>query len=81
MERFDYRWFNNERSYWDNEWNYRTAVSNPINVETNITVDVAIDVKVEVTTNMKLKLILNKSVEEPIHFLAIVKNVPAKEIN
>ncbi|KAK5842578.1 hypothetical protein PVK06_004952 [Gossypium arboreum] len=63
------------------ELNMSKVVSDLINVETNIKVDVAIDVKVEVTTNMKLKLILNKSVKEPIHFLAIAENVPVKEID
>ncbi|MBA0772189.1 hypothetical protein Gotri_007606 [Gossypium trilobum] len=57
------------------------GVPDPINVETNITIDVAANVKVEVTTNMECKPILNESVEEPIHFLAIAKNVPAEEIN
>ncbi|KAH1097447.1 hypothetical protein J1N35_014368 [Gossypium stocksii] len=57
------------------------AFSNPIDVESNIIVDLVADVKVEVTTNMELKLLLNESVEELIHFLAIAEKVPAEKID
>ncbi|KAH1056330.1 hypothetical protein J1N35_034395 [Gossypium stocksii] len=39
------------------------------------------DVKVEVTTNVEFKPIQNESVEELIHFLAIVEKVSAEEID
>ncbi|MBA0789642.1 hypothetical protein Gotri_006738, partial [Gossypium trilobum] len=68
------------RDYVD-EQNILEGVPDQINVETNITVDVAANVKVEVANNMERKLILNESVEEPIHFLAIVEKVPTEKID
>ncbi|KAK5812263.1 hypothetical protein PVK06_027688 [Gossypium arboreum] len=59
------------------ELNIVKMVSDPI----DITIDVAANVKVEVTTNMELKLVVDESVKEPIHFLAIVEKVQVKEID
>ncbi|KAH1073260.1 hypothetical protein J1N35_025588 [Gossypium stocksii] len=42
---------------------------------------IKVEVMDEVTTNMELKPILNESVEELIHFLAIAEKVPAEEID
>ncbi|KAK5775735.1 hypothetical protein PVK06_043673 [Gossypium arboreum] len=63
------------------ELNMTKVVSDPTDIESNITVDVAIDVKVEVTTNMELKSILNGGVEELIHLLAIVEKLLVEEID
>ncbi|KAH1031017.1 hypothetical protein J1N35_043191 [Gossypium stocksii] len=57
----------------EDELNMVKAISDLVDIETTITV--------EVTTNMELKPILNESVEEPIHFLAIAEKVPAEEID
>ncbi|KAK5770404.1 hypothetical protein PVK06_046554 [Gossypium arboreum] len=62
-----------EIGYNGDELNMAEAVSNLIDVEITITV--------KLTTNMELKSILNESVEEPIHFLAIVEKVPVEEID
>ncbi|KAK5825420.1 hypothetical protein PVK06_020253 [Gossypium arboreum] len=62
-------------------FNIAEAISDPIDVKSDITGDVATNVKVEVTTNMELKPILNESVEEPKHFLAIADKVATEEIN
>ncbi|KAK5811824.1 hypothetical protein PVK06_027197 [Gossypium arboreum] len=61
-----------------NEFNIVKTVSNPI----DIAAEVAIKVKVEdeLTTNMEFKLILNKSVEDLIHFLAISEKVSTEEV-
>ncbi|KAK5839797.1 hypothetical protein PVK06_008637 [Gossypium arboreum] len=61
--------------------NMAEVVSNPIDIESEITIDVATNVKVELTIDMEHKLILNESVEEPIHFLAIVGKVPSEEVD
>ncbi|KAK5784896.1 hypothetical protein PVK06_039437 [Gossypium arboreum] len=63
------------------ELNILKGVPDLIDIESDITVDVATNIKVEVTTNMELKTILNGSVEELIHFLAIVEKVSAEEID
>ncbi|KAH1046273.1 hypothetical protein J1N35_037057, partial [Gossypium stocksii] len=42
-------------------------------------VDIAVDINIALTTNIKLKLFLNESVVEPIHFLAKIEQVPTKE--
>ncbi|KAK5775666.1 hypothetical protein PVK06_043584 [Gossypium arboreum] len=55
------------------------TVSDPMDIESDITVNVVADIKVRVTTNMKLKLILNGGVKEPIHLLAIAEKVSAEE--
>ncbi|KAH1054895.1 hypothetical protein J1N35_032960 [Gossypium stocksii] len=52
-------------------------VSDPTDIATNLTVKV--EVTDELTTNVELKPIVNGSVEEPIHFLAIVEKVPIEE--
>ncbi|KAK5826177.1 hypothetical protein PVK06_021092 [Gossypium arboreum] len=67
--------------YHRDKLNMAKAISNLIDIELDITVDVATNLKVEVTTNIELKPILNESVDEPIHFLAIVGKVPAKEVD
>ncbi|KAH1122476.1 hypothetical protein J1N35_005636 [Gossypium stocksii] len=38
------------------------------------------EVRDELTINMELKPIVNESVKEPIHFLAIEEEVPIKEV-
>ncbi|KAH1107466.1 hypothetical protein J1N35_011234 [Gossypium stocksii] len=53
-------------------------VSNPIDIVIELTINVK--GKDELTTNMEVKLILNESVEKPIHFLAIVETVPTNEV-
>ncbi|KAH1121829.1 hypothetical protein J1N35_004989 [Gossypium stocksii] len=63
------------------ELNMTEAVSNLIEVKSDIAVDIVANIKVEVTTNRELKSILNGSVENPTHFLALAKNVLAKEID
>ncbi|KAK5795139.1 hypothetical protein PVK06_036397 [Gossypium arboreum] len=65
----------------DDKLKITKSVSDPINVEIDITVDLVSDVKVKVTTNMELKPILNKRVEKPIHFLAIAEKVPTEEVD
>ncbi|KAH1047098.1 hypothetical protein J1N35_037882 [Gossypium stocksii] len=61
--------------------NMDEIVSNPIDVGLDIIIDVVANVKVEVTTNVELKWILNRGVEELIHLLAIAKKVLAEEID
>lgn len=48
-----------------------------------INIDVVVDVEVEIKliTNIELQPILNKNIDEPIHFLAITKEVLAEEID
>ncbi|KAK5819610.1 hypothetical protein PVK06_024626 [Gossypium arboreum] len=53
--------------------------SDPIDIVIDLTIKV--DVKDKLTSNMELKLIVNESVEELIHFLVIVEKVLAEEIN
>ncbi|KAH1073532.1 hypothetical protein J1N35_025860 [Gossypium stocksii] len=54
-------------------------VFDPINI--NIEEEVVVDVEVELTTNLELKYILNESVDELIHFLAITKEVSTKKVD
>ncbi|KAH1097091.1 hypothetical protein J1N35_014012 [Gossypium stocksii] len=56
---------------------YAKGVFGPINIE----IDVVVDVKVDLTPNMELNQILNESVEEPIHSLGKIKEVPTKEVD
>ncbi|KAH1031246.1 hypothetical protein J1N35_043420 [Gossypium stocksii] len=65
----------------DDELKITQGVPDPIDVESDITVDVVNDVNREVTANMEFKLILNESTEEQIHFLGIVENALAEEID
>ncbi|KAK5771138.1 hypothetical protein PVK06_047313 [Gossypium arboreum] len=54
------------------------TVSDLIDIVVELTINT--EVKDELTTNMEPKLIMNESVEEPIHFLAIVEKVPTDEV-
>ncbi|KAH1107608.1 hypothetical protein J1N35_011376, partial [Gossypium stocksii] len=54
-----------------NELNIVMEIFNPINIEVDVVVTLEVD---------ELKLILNENVDESIHYLAITKKVPAKEI-
>ncbi|KAA3487291.1 integrase [Gossypium australe] len=54
------------------------TISDPIDMAVEVTVN--LEVKDELTTNMEPKHILNASVEEPIHFLAIVEKVPTDKV-
>lgn len=42
-------------------------------------IDVAVDIDLTVATDTELKLILSESVKKPIHFLAIVGEMPTEE--
>ncbi|KAH1122168.1 hypothetical protein J1N35_005328 [Gossypium stocksii] len=53
-------------------------VSDLIDMATKVTVNVKVNN--ELTTNIEPKLILNESVEEPIHLLAIGEKVPTDEV-
>ncbi|KAK5793855.1 hypothetical protein PVK06_035018 [Gossypium arboreum] len=61
-----------------NDLNIIEAISNIIDIAANVTVDV--EVTDNLTTTMELKLILNESVEDPIHFLAKIEEVPTEEV-
>ncbi|KAH1121956.1 hypothetical protein J1N35_005116 [Gossypium stocksii] len=63
----------------ENKLKITEGVFDPINIKVDVEVVVVVDV--EVTTNMKLQPILCKTVDEPIHFLAIVREMPTKEFN
>ncbi|KAK5812671.1 hypothetical protein PVK06_028108 [Gossypium arboreum] len=60
------------------ELNIVETVSDPIDNAAELIVNV--EVKNKLTTNIEPKLILNESVEEPIHFLAITKKVPTDKV-
>ncbi|KAH1130231.1 hypothetical protein J1N35_001609 [Gossypium stocksii] len=61
------------------ELNIAEMVFDPIDIITKLTIK--LEVRDELTTNMELKLILNQSVEEPIHCLAIASKVPTEDVN
>ncbi|KAK5835948.1 hypothetical protein PVK06_011672 [Gossypium arboreum] len=62
----------------EDELNIVEVVSDPINIATYL--NVKVEVTYELATNVELKPIVNESVEEPIHFLAIAKKVPTEEV-
>ncbi|KAH1031549.1 hypothetical protein J1N35_043723 [Gossypium stocksii] len=64
--------------HWD-ELNIVEMVSNLIDVATDLPMKE--EVRDELTTNMELKLIVNESVKELIHFLAIVENVTTEKVD
>lgn len=47
----------------------------------DLAADVTIDVEVELTTDLKLKLILSASVDQPTYFLAMVYETPTEEVD
>ncbi|KAH1038762.1 hypothetical protein J1N35_040505 [Gossypium stocksii] len=60
------------------EFNIVEMLSDQINVIVDLTVKV--EVNDELTINMKLQSVMNKSVKDPIHFLAIEEEVPTEEV-
>ncbi|KAH1046460.1 hypothetical protein J1N35_037244 [Gossypium stocksii] len=57
----------------------KKSVSDPTDIEVDVKVVVA--VKVVITTNLEIQSFLSESVDELIHFLAIVGEMPTKEID
>ncbi|KAH1107019.1 hypothetical protein J1N35_010787 [Gossypium stocksii] len=61
----------------DEDLNKEESFSDPINV----IVYVGVGVKVRVATSTELKLDLNKGVIEPVHFLAIIREMSTEEVD
>ncbi|KAK5842289.1 hypothetical protein PVK06_004625 [Gossypium arboreum] len=62
----------------EDELNIVEPISNRIYIVVELTIN--LEVKDELTTNIQPKSILNESVEDPIHFLAMVEKVPTNEV-
>ncbi|KAK5845737.1 hypothetical protein PVK06_001951 [Gossypium arboreum] len=79
--KFLWSWMNQEFGTRDHDetLNIVKGISDPIDIEVDVEVAVTIDGKVK--TNIGLKLFLNESVVELIHFMAKIKEVRIEEID